>query len=392
MSQTNLEEPARTYFEDILPKTGWGLYYRFMVAMACMQSFMHAMAFLSLPFCITLSTCEHLITEEILLALQVSFALGRSLGGCITNSLCDVYGRKRFLSYSLILIFLSTFTSAFAYNYYVIIFAAFILAIGLELNSCVVRIHLGEILPKNQRGFYLSLCDLFWTLGYISLSLFAILMKTPSVIESRTMDMRLTTWRMTFAICGGLSIILACAAALLEESPRYFLHVKKYYLALLTLKQFYAINKSSYGETFQVKEVDIRNIVNDYGLSIYPEPRGCAYIFEKVLFIMAKAFLLLFSKQFLVTTMLLLIIKIPILILGPLDVNIWLAKQLDVNSTVRDGVDIIYLDSMRNMDMCNSLEENRTLYYIYFILASNSFFGKLFVMLSVDRFGRKLCA
>ncbi|KAJ8945672.1 hypothetical protein NQ318_012390 [Aromia moschata] len=391
MSQTNAEVPRTLLFEDVLPKTGWGLYYKFMVGMACATSFMHGSAFLSLPFSIPLSTCEHAVTQKILLTLHTGFCLGRSIGGLVLNSLSDVYGRKRFLSYSLAIIFLSSFTAAFAYNYYVITFSAFILASGLESNFCVLRIHLAEILPKNRRGYYLALCDVFWTLGYISLSIFAILMKTPSVIETRAMDMRLTTWRMIFAICGGLSIILACTTALLEESPRYFLHVKKHYLALLTLKQFYAINRSSYGETFDVsvKEADLRNIVQD-DLSVYPEPEGFVNIFERVATLIFKSARSLIAGPFLASTAILLIVKTSLTMLGPLEVNIWLAKRLETNSTVLEGIDFVYLDGMRNLSMCNLLEENRTLYYLYFALASNYLLGKIFVMLSIDTCGRRV--
>ncbi|KAJ8927735.1 hypothetical protein NQ314_019738 [Rhamnusium bicolor] len=166
MSQMNSVVPVRPYFEDVLPETGWGLYYKFMLGMACACSFTHATAFLTIPFCIPLSTCEHGITKEILLGLHTSFTL-----------------------------------------------------------------------------------------------VFAILMKSPAIRERRTVDMTLTTWRMIFAISGGLNLTLACATALLEESPRYFMHAKKNYLALLTLKQFYAINKSSYGESFQVLLFNIYIII-----------------------------------------------------------------------------------------------------------------------------------
>ncbi|KAJ8910482.1 hypothetical protein NQ315_002735 [Exocentrus adspersus] len=123
--------PTRLYFEDILPRTGWGLYFNFMIAMACIASFTHATAFFALPFSIALSTCEHRITEEIILTVHASFVLGRIFGGLLINPLCDIYGRKRLITHTMLIIFLSTFMCAFAYSYYVIVLSAVVLASGL---------------------------------------------------------------------------------------------------------------------------------------------------------------------------------------------------------------------------------------------------------------------
>ncbi|XP_018566216.1 uncharacterized protein LOC108907156 [Anoplophora glabripennis] len=259
MTQPFEETPPRTYFEDVLPRTGWGLYYKFMLAMACVACFSQATAFFALPFSIALSTCEYSISRNMILNLDTSFVLGRAFGGFLLSSLCDIYGRKRLMTHTMLLIFISCFIAAFA----------------LETNYCVVRVHLTEILPLNRRGFYLAICDLFWSFGYLFVSLLGIFLKDPLMTETSAVDMKLAYWKMMFAIAGGLNLTVACATALLEESPRYFLHIKKYYLALLTLKQFYAINKSSFGEYLEVKEADVAHITDRKYPSIYPEPHGC---------------------------------------------------------------------------------------------------------------------
>lgn len=66
--------------------------------------------------------------------------------------------------------------------------------------------------------------------------------------------MRLTSWRIIFALAGGFSITIACTSALLEMSPRFLLFKHRVLTASLILKQFYAINKSKYGETFDVSK------------------------------------------------------------------------------------------------------------------------------------------
>ncbi|XP_074034005.1 uncharacterized protein [Leptinotarsa decemlineata] len=376
------------YFEDILPKTGWGLYYKFMLGMACASCFTNAIASLSLPLSIPMSTCENsqMISDEIMYGIHTSFTVGRSVGGFLMNCSCDIYGRKRLMTYSLLTIFLTTFMSAFAYNYYMIICAALFLGSGLECNLAVVKIHLAEILPKRKRGFYLCFCDISWTLGYLGVSVFAVLMRNPAYVEHRAVDMRVSTWRMILALSGGFSLLLACSSALLEESPRYFIHANKGYLSVLTLKQFFAINKSSYGNSFDIKESDIRNLVQDYGLSIH-HVEGRIDLAENSLNIIGKSVKLILSEPFRRATLLLLTIKTPLLIFSILNINILLAKMF-IESSAENGLDIIHLDPVGNSTMCSSFEDNKILYFHFLVLAVNILLGQIIMMWSLDYLGR----
>jgi hypothetical protein len=148
----------------------------------------------------------------------------------------------------------------------------------LQANIVSIKIYLAEILPIDRRGFYVVLPDLFWTAGYFSTSgtipvsnLSEILLffskcatfpvfiyyfgsTNANVSEHQGMDMRLTSWRIIFAVGGGLCITMGCTSALLEMSPRYLLFKRRIITASLILKQFYAINKSKYSETFDVSQ------------------------------------------------------------------------------------------------------------------------------------------
>ncbi|CAH1110271.1 unnamed protein product [Psylliodes chrysocephalus] len=377
------------YFEDVLPQTGWGLYYKFMLGMACASCFANATAAMCIPLGIPLSSCESEINEATLYQIFISFTIGRGLGGFIGNSLSDMFGRKRLLTNSLILNFASTFMAAFAYNYYMIIFAVFFLGGSLEHHQNVVKIHLAEILPMNKRGHYLAMCDLFWTFGYILVAIVAIFFRSPSYIEHRVVDMRVTTWRMLFALSGGFSLVLACASALLEESPRYFLHSRKEYLAVLTLKQFYAINKSTYGNSFDVKENDIRDLVRDYGLYYQPETLGFSRPLFDIMVLVGKALTLLYSKAFGKFTATLLVLKTSIFLLRIVDVNIFLAKNLGETFPL-NGIDIIYLDTLKNNNMCGTFEENNILFFNFLILSTNILLGQLLMVCLLDLMRRKI--
>lgn len=80
-----------------------------------------------------------------------------------------------------------------------------------------------------------------------------ILFETPVLLNTdRSLNIQLTTWRIMFAVSGGVNLLLACICAILEESPRFYLYAGRNYLAYLLLKQLYAINNSTFAETFKV--------------------------------------------------------------------------------------------------------------------------------------------
>lgn len=74
----------------------------------------------------------------------------------------------------------------------------------------------------------------------------------PSIMQSSVSDMRLATWRLMFGSFSALSIIVACASALLQPSPRFLLYLERYPEALDVLKQMYTINNTKHFETFRV--------------------------------------------------------------------------------------------------------------------------------------------
>ncbi|CAG9817964.1 unnamed protein product [Phaedon cochleariae] len=390
MIQQQSPPPPYLFLEDLLPKTGWGLYYKFMLAMACANSVVNAAAFMSLFYAIPLSTCENLVTCGILWGVHISFLLGKSCGGYSSNCLSDIYGRKRMITYSLLTIFVTTFTAAFAYNYYMIIVAAFFLGSGLDNNSCTVRIHLAEILPKHKRGFYLAVCDVFWTVGYLLMSVFAVTMQRPTHVEHRAVDMKLATWRVILALSGGFSLVLACCSALLEESPRYFLHAKKEFLAVLALKQFYAINRSTYGNSFEVKDQDLRYFVQDYGLSPMPEEVGGLNSVKGAFKLCCRGTKLSLSYPFRSSTVTLMLVRIPLVVFSSVNLNVLLAKLLSQHH-VTSGLGVIYLDYITNVTMCSSFEDNKTLYGNFFVLAINIIVGQIIMLWFLDKAGRRLC-
>lgn len=161
----------------------------------------HALTYVSLIYAVALSGCDELfISSKNASRVFSAFLIGRTkewktrlmltpsgsaFGGLVANSLSDRYGRRRYLTYSLICMFFSSFTAAFGYNTFVVIGASLFLGVGWKnqlhspkssptipwvyrLETCAVQIRLllVEVLCPEKRGFWMALCNISWTFGY----------------------------------------------------------------------------------------------------------------------------------------------------------------------------------------------------------------------------------
>ncbi|XP_066146976.1 uncharacterized protein [Euwallacea fornicatus] len=391
------------YLEDYLKHTGWGLYYKFIVGLACACHLLQGLTFVTMSFAVSLSSCDKLVIPKMTsLSMFACFLIGNSLGGLIANPLSDRYGRKKYLVYSLIGIFATTFIAAFAYNVYVMIGATLILAVGLEVNALQIKLLVVEIVDKRHRGFWLMFCSMFYVLGYVITIVSVILFETQTIVSlDVATSKQLTTWRTMFAACGGISLILACASSLMEESPRFYLLIGRNFLAYLLLKQLFAINNSSFADNFKIHEDRLNNLIHPYDLN-YVEPSSHWEQVKSFLHRLCRSVKMIMSKRYGKITGLLVLIKTPLIIIGILQLNIGLSKLMVPSESQSlekfRGMDFIYpilepkLSALeRNFSglMCQKTEANRIFYGNFAALASSCIPGHVLGMLVVDRLGRK---
>ncbi|XP_060526288.1 synaptic vesicle glycoprotein 2A-like isoform X2 [Cylas formicarius] len=397
-------DSTEIYFEHFLEESGWGLYSKFIIGLTCFCNFAQGFTLVALPMALALSSCQSSgITDKIVLRIFTSFYIGRSFGGLCTNCLADRYGRKRYLTYSLMVVFLSTFTSAFAYNPYVNIGSAFFLGMGIENNTTVLRLLLIESLPLKKRGSYFTFCTAFWSLGYLTTIGGTLTFKPPPLLSSLKgrIDSKLAPWRIMFAVCGGLNLFIACACALLEESPRYFLSLGKNYLAYLVLKQLYAINNSKFADTFKTKEDDIKNVIRPYEFA-YVEPEQYWDVFQVLCWRFYRAVRMAFSRRLLTTTLALIAIKTPIMVVGVFQLHVALSKQLapagEPDHQLK-GLDfsypvvypgLYYPDLGTNGSLCADTKANGHFLTYVTVLGLNVILGFVATAVMVDRLGRKI--
>ncbi|XP_066252371.1 uncharacterized protein [Euwallacea similis] len=396
-------ETEERYLEDYLKHTGWGLYYKFIIGLACACHLLQGLTFVTMSFAVSLSSCDELIIPEITsLSIFVCFLIGSSLGELMGNPLSDRYGRKKYLVYSLIGIFAASFVAAFSYNVYVMIGATLILGVGLEVNALQIKLLVVEILDKQHRGFWLMFCNMFYVLGYVITIVSVILFETQTIITLGGITFKqLTPWRTMFAACGGISLILACVSALIEESPRFYLLIGRNFLAHLLLKQLFAINNSSFADNFKIHEDHLNNLIQPYDLN-YVEPTSHWEQMKSFLHRLCRSVKTATSTRYRKIATLLVLLKTPLIIIGILQLNICLSKLM-VSSGSQSlekfrGMDFIYpvlepklyaLESNSSSLMCQKTEKNRIFYGSFTALASSLIPGHVLGMFVVDRLGRK---
>jgi sugar porter (SP) family MFS transporter len=135
--------------------------------------------------------------------------VGAVTGAIAGGPLSDRLGRRPVVLLAAIIFAVGAIAAALAPNVLVLIFARFILGLGVGLASLVVPLYIAEIAPPATRGALVSLNQLMITIG-ILLSYIVGVAFTP--IEG---------WRYMFAVAVIPALILGIGMFTLPESPRW---------------------------------------------------------------------------------------------------------------------------------------------------------------------------
>ena len=148
--------------------------------------------------------------SDFLQGVIVSFLLVGAVTGAITGGpISDRVGRRPTVLLAAIIFAIGAIAAALAPSAGFLIFARFILGLGVGLASLVVPLYIAEIAPPETRGSLVSLNQLMITIG-ILLSYIVGVAFTP--IEG---------WRWMFAVAVIPALILGIGMFTLPESPRW---------------------------------------------------------------------------------------------------------------------------------------------------------------------------
>lgn len=135
--------------------------------------------------------------------------VGAVTGAIAGGPLSDRLGRRPVVLLAAIIFAVGAIAAALAPNVLILIFARFILGLGVGLASLIVPLYIAEIAPPDTRGALVSLNQLMITIG-ILLSYIVGVAFTP--IEG---------WRWMFAVAVIPALILGIGMFTLPESPRW---------------------------------------------------------------------------------------------------------------------------------------------------------------------------
>ena len=135
--------------------------------------------------------------------------VGAVTGAIAGGPLSDRLGRRPVVLLAAIIFAVGAIAAALAPNVLILIFARFILGLGVGLASLIVPLYIAEIAPPDTRGALVSLNQLMITIG-ILLSYIVGVAFTP--IEG---------WRYMFAVAVIPALILGIGMFTLPESPRW---------------------------------------------------------------------------------------------------------------------------------------------------------------------------
>ncbi len=142
--------------------------------------------------------------------------VGMAVGAAFSGMLADKYGRRQVILLTLVLFGLATGFAGMATGLTMMLFARFLVGLGLGGELPVASTLISEISPRSVRGRFVVLLESFWAWGWILAALVAYLL-VPEY-----------GWRVAFYIGAVPALLAVFLRRAIPESPR-FLVQRGYY-------------------------------------------------------------------------------------------------------------------------------------------------------------------
>lgn len=215
--------------DDAIEQVGFGKYQRWLLAYAGMSWTAEAMEMMLLSFVGPAVQVEWQLTgrEESLIA-SVVFG-GMMIGAYSWGALSDAKGRRVGFFATAVLTFAAGLLSAISPNYGVLILLRGLVGVGLG-GGPVVSAWFMEFVPSANRGLWMVVISLFWTLG--------------SILEASLAWLVMPTlgWRWLLGLSSVPLAILLLFYSVVPESPRYLASKGETEKAFKILQQMAKVN------------------------------------------------------------------------------------------------------------------------------------------------------
>ncbi|MBV7276549.1 MFS transporter [Clostridium sp. PL3] len=136
-------------------------------------------------------------------------AVGMAVGAAIAGMVADKWGRKKVITFTLVLYGLASALSGLATNFTILLFFRFLTGLGLGGELPAASTLVSEFSPAKARGKMVVLLESFWAWGWIVAALIAYLL------------IPIYGWRIGFFLGGVPALYAAYLRKGIPESPRY---------------------------------------------------------------------------------------------------------------------------------------------------------------------------
>ncbi|SUP41678.1 MFS transporter [Veillonella criceti] len=156
----------------------------------------------------------HLTSTEIGMLGSIGL-LGMAIGAILAGALADHIGRKKIITWTMLLYGIATALSALAPNYEFLLFCRLLVGLGLGGELPVVATLITEYSPQNSRGRFMVMLESFWAIGWLLAALIAYLV------------IPLYGWRIGLAVGALPALYTGVIRAHMPESLRYLMKQQK---------------------------------------------------------------------------------------------------------------------------------------------------------------------
>ena len=153
---------------------------------------------------------------------EVGLTASAYLGGAVVGALffgwlTDRLGRKKLFTVTVLIYFVATIASGFAWDFWSFALFRFVTGMGIGGEYAAVNATIQELIPARKRGFTdLVINGSFW-LGAALGALGAVVALNPAVIDPEL------GWRVAFVIGGIIGIAVLLLRRFIPESPRWLM-------------------------------------------------------------------------------------------------------------------------------------------------------------------------
>ncbi|GLJ11194.1 hypothetical protein SUGI_0146190 [Cryptomeria japonica] len=216
--------------DDALLASGFGKYQWFLLFYAGMGWIAEAMEMMLLSFVGPAVHSEWGLTPGQESMITSVVFVGMMVGAALWGILSDLKGRKYGFFVTSVITFVAGFLSAFSPNYLALVCTRCFVGIGLG-GGPVLSSWFLEFIPSANRGFWMVVFQVFWTIG--------------TIIEASLawIVMPKLGWRLLLGLSSGPSFVLLFFYGIVPESPRYLAMKGRTKDALHILENIALMNK-----------------------------------------------------------------------------------------------------------------------------------------------------